>query len=540
MTEESCLPAESVQIESVYSSFRKCVLGFYDLVHANYATNCGSIPLTKTVPAQQAEMGNAMNWRTITYLFGILLILYSLSFIPSIAVAVLFADGQWGVFLVSLSISALAGFILWLSSKQKRTDLSVRDGFLFVTLFWFILSVMGSLPFILGLHLNFTDAIFESVSGFTTTGSTIIDNLDQLPPSILYHRQQIQWLGGMGIIVLAVAVLPLLGVGGMQLYRAEASGVAQHEKMTPRIAQTARALWFIYFLLTLACAFAYWAAGMSLFDAIGHAFSTVATGGFSTHDASLAFYDSGLIETIAIIFMLAGGINFAVHFIALRRQTYAPYTTEPEVRSYGAIFLFGAILVSLTLFLVGTYSGPWQSLRYGTFQVASILTSTGFTTAKFSEWPLHIPIMLVTLSFIGGCAGSTAGGIKVIRVVLLAKVASHQLFQLAHPQSVSIVRFGKEFIPVDILFSVKAFFILYLATSLVLTTAMMAAGLDLESAFGAVVATINLLGPGLGEVSTSFATVSPAVKWLAVCGMLVGRLEVFALLILFLPTFWRH
>ena len=238
--------------------------------------------------------------------------------------------------------------------------------------------------------------------------------------------------------------------------------------------------------------------------------------------------------------MLAGGVNFAVHFFALRSQTYEPYTDEPEVRSYGAIFLVGAVLVSLTLFLLDTYTGFWQSLRYGTFQVASILTSTGFTTANFSEWPLHIPIMLVTLSFIGGCAGSTAGGIKVIRVVLLGKVASNQLFQLAHPQSVSTVSFGKEFIPIEVLFSVKAFFVLYLLTTLVLTTAMMAAGLDLESAFGAVVATINLLGPGLGEVSASFTTVSPVVKWLGICGMLVGRLEVFTLLVLFLPAFWRH
>lgn len=481
-----------------------------------------------------------MHWRTITYLFGVLLMLYSLSFFPSIAVALLYQDGQWDVFLICLLVSAVTGLILWGSSRKTRTELSVRDGFLFVTLFWFILSVTGSLPFILGLHLGFTDAIFESVSGFTTTGSTVIGQLDQLPPSILYHRQQIQWLGGMGIIVLAVAVLPLLGVGGMQLYRAEASGVARHEKMTPRILQTARAFWLIYFLLTLVCALAYWAAGMKLFDAVGHAFSTIATGGFSTHDASLAFYNSGLIESIAVFFMLAGGVNFAIHFIALRRQTITPYTSEPEVVSYGVIFMTGAALVSLTLYVVGSYPGLWQSIRYGTFQVASILTSTGFTTAAFSEWPAHIPIMLVTLSFIGGCAGSTAGGIKVLRVILLGKVASRQLLQLAHPQSVSMVNFGKESVPEDVLFSVTAFFILYLSSSLVLTTAMMFAGLDLESAIGAVVATINLLGPGLGDVSTTFESVNPAVKWLAVCGMLIGRLEVFTLLILFLPSFWRH
>lgn len=481
-----------------------------------------------------------MQWRTITYLFGILLMLYSLSFIPSIGVSILYADGQWGVFLESLLISAFAGLILWFPCRHKRKELSVRDGFVFVVLFWFILGVVGSLPFILGLHLGFTDAIFESVSGFTTTGSTIIGNLDVLPPSILYHRQQIQWLGGMGIVVLAVAVLPLLGVGGMQLYRAEASSVAQQDKMTPRIVQTARALWFTYFLLTMVCALAFWAAGMNLFDAVGHAFTTVATGGFSTHDASLAYFDSAVIEAIAIVFMLAGGVNFAVHFIALRRQSSTPYSTDPEFRSYGAIFLVGALVVSATLFLVGTYSGVWQSFRYGTFQVASILTSTGFTTATFSEWPLHIPIVLVTLSFIGGCVGSTAGGIKVLRIVVMAKVATRELFQLAHPHSVSMVNFGKDYVSDEVLFSVKAFVILYLATSLVLTSAMMAAGLDWETALGAVVATINLLGPGLGDVSVTFETVSPAVKWLAVCAMLVGRLEVFTLLILFLPSFWRH
>ncbi|MFC1688610.1 TrkH family potassium uptake protein [Pseudomonadota bacterium] len=481
-----------------------------------------------------------MHWRTITHLFGILLMLYSLSFLPSIGVALIYADGEWGVFLISFFITITSGLVLWLPSRNRSDALSVRDGFLVVTLFWLILGVLGSLPFLLGLHLNFSDAIFESVSGFTTTGSTIISNLDPLPQSILYHRQQIQWLGGMGVIVLAVAVLPLLGVGGMQLYQAEASGVAQHERMTPRIAQTARAFWFIYFLLTLICAMGYWAAGMKLFDAVGHAFSTVATGGFSTHDASLGYYNSPLIEMIAIVFMLAGGVNFAVHFIAFKRQTILPYTMEPEVRSYGFIFFFAALWVSLTLFAVNAYPNIWESLRYGTFQVASILTSTGFSTATFSEWPLHVPITLVTLSFIGGCTGSTAGGIKVVRIILLAKVGMRELYHLAHPQAVSMVNLGKDSVSEEVLFSVKGFFVLYLVTSLALTTAMMAAGLDLETAFGAVMATVNLLGPGLGEVSTSFASMSPTVKWLGVFGMLVGRLEVFTLLILFLPSYWRH
>lgn len=481
-----------------------------------------------------------MHWRTITHLFGILLMLYSLSFLPSVGVALIYADGEWGVFLISFFVTLACGLVLWLPNRQQHDALSVRDGFLFVTLFWLILGVLGSLPFLLGLHLNFSDAIFESVSGFTTTGSTIISHLDSLPRSILYHRQQIQWLGGMGVIVLAVAVLPLLGIGGMQLYQAEASGVARHERMTPRIAQTARAFWSIYFLLTFFCGFGYWAAGMKPFDAIGHAFSTVATGGFSTHDASIGYYNSPVIELIAITFMLAGGVNFAVHFLAFKRQSMVPYTVEPEVRTYWFIFLFSAIWVSLILFAVNTYPDFWQSLRYGAFQVASILTSTGFSTATFSEWPLHVPITLVTLSFIGGCAGSTAGGIKVVRIMLLAKVGLRELFHLAHPQAVSMVNLGRNPVPEEVLFSVKGFFVLYLVTTLALTTAMMAAGLDLETAFGAVVATINLLGPGLGDVSETFAGMSATVKWLGVFGMLVGRLEVFTLLILFLPTYWRH
>ena len=481
-----------------------------------------------------------MHWRTITHLFGVLLLLYSLSFIPSLCVSLWFGDGELEEFLLSLCITSVTGLVLWLLGRDRQPDLTVRDGFLLVTMFWVILSIAGALPFLFGIHLDFTDAMFESVSGFTTTGSTVISGIDRLPPSILYHRQQIQWLGGMGVIVLAVAVLPLLGIGGMQLYQAEASGIARQERLTPRIAQTARALWGIYFLLTFLCAMGYWAAGMGLFDAVGHAFSTVATGGFSTHDSSIGYFNSPLIETVAIVFMLAGGINFAVHFIAMRRQSMLPYSSEPEVRSYWAIFLFGSLIVSLSLLLAGVYGKSFEALRHGTFQVASIFTSTGFSTATFAEWPRHIPMVLVTLSFIGGCVGSTAGGIKVVRILLLAKIGRRELFQLAHPQSVSMVALGTEPVSEDVLFSVKGFFVLYMVSTLVLTTAMMAAGLDLESAFGAVLATINLLGPGLGDVSVTFADVNPAVKWLGMFGMLIGRLEVFTLLILFLPSYWRH
>lgn len=477
--------------------------------------------------------------RAISRLFGLLIMLYSISFLPAIGVAWFYADGEAVVFLLSALITVTTGALLWFPNRFVHRELQVRDGFLIVALFWAALGLVGALPFLIGPHMSLTDAVFESVSGFTTTGATVLINIDQLPPSLLYHRQQIQWLGGMGVIVLAVAILPLLKVGGMQLYRAEASGVSKQEKLTPRIADTARVLWTIYVILTIACAAAYWAAGMSLFDAIGHAFSTVATGGFSTHDASMAYFDSVVIEAIAVVFMLAGGVNFALHFFAWHRLSFDPYEGDPELRTYLALFVSFSLLVGGSLFATGAVPG-WESLRQGTFQVASVLTSTGFTTANFAAWPLHVPITLAVLSFIGGCAGSTAGGIKVLRIMLLAKQGVRQLFLLAHPRAIVLVKLGQVKVSDEVLFSVWGFFILYILTTMLLTLAMMAAGLDFESAFGAVMATINLTGPGLGEVAGNFATVGPAVKWLSVFAMLVGRLEVFTLLILFLPAYWKN
>ncbi len=326
----------------------------------------------------------------------------------------------------------------------------------------------------------------------------------------------------------------------MQLYRAETSGVAKDEKLTPRIAETARSLWIIYLILTALCGVAYYFAGMTLFDAVGHAFTTVATGGFSTHDDSLGFYNSPLIELIAIIFMLAGGINFAVHFIVFRNKMLSPYVKDAEVRTYGLVFLLASLFVAFSLYLSHAYGTVLESLRYAAFQVASVLTSTGFGTATFASWPLHIPLIMVILSFTGGCAGSTAGGVKVMRVMLLAKLGLRQLFHLAHPRAVVVVKQGERAVSEEVLYSVWGFYVLYVVVSLFLTVAMMAAGLDLESAFGAVVATINLLGPGLGEVAVNFVSVNDVVKWLSVFGMLAGRLEIFTLLILLIPAYWRH
>jgi trk system potassium uptake protein TrkH len=494
----------------------------------------------RTTAAARKGKGSSLHWPAVIRLCGILLMLYSLSFLSSLGISLLYADDQWAVFVGSFLVTGVAGLVLWAPNITRREELSVRDGFLTVALFWAILGVAGSLPFLLGLHLNLTDAVFESVSGFTTTGATVIVGLDALPASILFHRQQMQWLGGMGIIVLAVAILPWLGVGGMQLYRAEASSVVKHEKLTPRIAATGRALWSIYVSLTAVCAMAYWAAGMNGFDAIGHAFTTISTGGFSTHDQSIAFFDSPVIEAICIVFMLAGGINFAIHFAAYRRLDVNCYLGDAETRGYGWIFALATLFVAISLLWTGTYADLPQSLRHSAFQVTSILTSTGYGTATYADWPLHIPLVLVALSFTGGCAGSTAGGIKVVRILLLAKMGIRQLHQLAHPHSVSVVKLGERPVSEEILLSVWGFYVLYIVVSILLTVGMMAAGLDLETAFGAVVSTVNLLGPGLGEVASTFTSVGPVVKWLGVFAMLFGRLEVFTLLILFLPAFWRY
>ncbi|MDN3519546.1 TrkH family potassium uptake protein [Aquisalimonas lutea] len=481
-----------------------------------------------------------MHWFAVQRIVGILVALFSVTFLPSVAVSLLYHDGQAVYFLLSASIVLIAGLALSLPVWSHRQEVAVRDGFLIVALFWTILGVAGALPLILSIHLSFTDAVFEAISGFTTTGATVVLNLDSLPASILYHRQQLQWLGGMGVIVLAVAILPMLGVGGMQLYRAEMSGLSQGEKLTPRIQDTARALWAIYVSLTLACAALYWLAGMSVFDAVGHAYTTIATGGFSTHDASFAHFDSTLIESIAVVFMMLGAVNFSLHFLAWRRGSTRGYLQDPELRVFLVITLTATALIALPLAMTHTYAGPIESLRYALFQTVSVITTTGYGTATFAEWPLFVPLLLATLAFIGGSVASTSGGMKVIRIMLLFLQGSREAFTLIHPRAVSNIKVGGRVVPDEVIRSVWGFYSLFVLTALLLTGSMMALGLNLETAFGATVASLTLLGPGLGEVATSFATVGDSVKWLAIFGMLVGRLEVFTLLVLFTPAFWRR
>jgi trk system potassium uptake protein TrkH len=473
---------------------------------------------------------------------GLLLMLFSLSMLPPVLVSVWYADGAALSFLSALALILGTGLLIWLPVSRTRQDLRLRDGFLVVVLFWTVLGLSGSLPFILAEnpHLSVTDAVFESLSGLTTTGATVIIGIDELPQSILYYRQQLQWLGGMGIIVLAVAVLPMLGVGGMQLYRAETPGPMKDSKLTPRITETAKALWYIYLGLTIACTLAYWAAGMSLFDAIGHAFSTVAIGGFSTHDDSIGYFASPLIEMIAVVFMLISGVNFALHFTVVRRRNPVIYWRDSEFRFYLFLIAVSTTIVVLALYLTDTYIFWEDAFTQGLFQAVSIATTTGFTTAEFYYWPPFLEILLLFTSFVGGCAGSTGGGIKVIRFLLLIKQGLREIGRLVHPSAQMPVRMGGRSVNHRVVDAVWGFFSLYVASFIFMYLALAATGLDLMTAFSAVAACINNLGPGLGNVGANYADLHEPAKWILCFAMLLGRLEIFTLLVLLTPAFWRR
>jgi trk system potassium uptake protein TrkH len=482
-----------------------------------------------------------MNIFVIQRLLGILLMIFSITMVPPALVGAWYGDGGVMPFIMTFFFTFAMGVILSVPVINYQHEMRLRDGFVIVVMFWSVLALFGSQPFVAepALALSFTDALFESLSGLTTTGATVIVGLDDLPHSILFYRQQLQWLGGMGIIVLAVAILPMLGVGGMQLYRAETPGPVKDHKLTPRIAETAKALWYIYLSLTVACALAYWIAGMTLFDAIGHAFSTVAIGGFSTHDASLGYFNSPLIMSIAVVFMLISGINFALHFIAMRALNFRIYWADSEFRAYLATMLAVAITTIVYLQFTHTFEGL-EALLHGIFQVVSIATTTGFTTTEYFAWPGFLPVLLLFSSFVGACAGSTGGGMKVIRFLLLYKQGKREIIRLIHPTAQVPVKVGNKAVPERVINAVWGFFALYVATFTVMLLLLMATGLDQVTAFSAVAACINNLGPGLGEVGANFANVNDPAKWVLCFAMLAGRLEVFTLLVLITPTFWRR
>ena len=482
-----------------------------------------------------------MQYLQIQRILGILLMLFSTSMLPSVAVGYYYGEAAREAFMVGFAITLIAGLLTWLPARKQRSELRTRDGYLIVVLFWLVLGLFGAVPLYLldTPDLSVADSVFESFSGLTTTGATVITGLDTLPRALLYYRQQLQWLGGMGIIVLAVAILPMLGVGGMQLYRAEMPGPLKENKLTPRIAETAKVLWYIYAGLTLACALAYWAAGMQLFDAIGHSFSTVAIGGFSTHDASIGYYDSPLIELICILFMLISGINFALHFLAWRFRSLKNYWQDPECRAY-ILILASLFIVCCAILIHFQYHDVWTSIRYAAFQTVSIATTTGFGVTDFSSWPTVLPFLLLYASFIGACAGSTGGGMKVIRVLLLYKQGSRETKKLLHPHGVFPVKLGNKPVPDRVVEAVWGFCAVYVFAFAVLFLLLLGTGLDFVTAFSALTACINNLGPGLGDVATHYGELSAGVKWVLSFAMLLGRLEVFTLLVLLTPMFWRR
>jgi trk system potassium uptake protein TrkH len=478
--------------------------------------------------------------QAIQRIFGAIVGLSSLITLPPLFIAQLLGESSRIAFLDSFLLISVAGLALWYPVRNAEYELRLRDGFLIVASVWILASLVLAVPFMLAApHLAFPQAVFEAASGLTTTGATVIVGLDALPRSVLFYRQSLNFIGGMGIVIVAVAILPMLKIGGMQLFRAESTGPQKDNKLTPRIADTAKALWLVYLGLNAACALAYWMAGMDPFDAVSHALATLATGGFSTHDASFGYWNSPLIDGVGTLFMLLGGISYGLHWYAWRRATVSHYQSDSEVRAFLAIVLVAVILVSLSTWLGGRFE-LGEAIRHGSFQVASNITTTGFATTGFSDWPGMAPLLLIMISFVGGCAGSTAGGIKVARVQMVVRQGLREIKQLVHPRGQFVVKLGGKRVSESVVISVAGFCTLYILSFLVMTLALAASGVDILTAFSAIAACINNLGPGLGEVAATFKGMSDFSVWICSFAMILGRLEIFTVLVLLTPQFWTE
>lgn len=480
--------------------------------------------------------------KTIQRVLGALAGLSALFFLPPLALALYFGERPAAIaFGECFFATAVLGVVLWYPARRVRYELRVRDGFFITTAAWVVSSAVTALPFILcAPSLSLADAVFESVSGLTTTGATTILGLDVLPRSMLFFRASLNFYGGMGIVILAVAILPMMKVGGMQLFRAESTGPVKDNKLTPRIAETAKALWNVYLGLNILCALAFWVAGMDFFDAVCHALATIATGGFSTHDAGFAHWDSGMVDAVATFFMLLGGVNFGLHFVAWRRASTAHYHGDTELRAFLLIVAAVSLLVALPLWLNGVFGSFWTSLRHAAFQTVSNITTTGFVTTGFVGWPGFVPLLLIMLGFVGGCSGSTAGGMKVARVVMVLAQGLREVRQLVHPKGQFLVKMGGHRVSESIVLSVSGFCSFYLLSFMVMTLAVTATGVDIVTAFSAVAACINNMGPGLGGVAVHFLDMNDIAVWICSFAMILGRLEVFTVLVLFTASFWRE
>lgn len=475
-------------------------------------------------------------------IIGVIIGIFSLTMLVPLAFAWVGMDGARHAFGQALLITAASGAVLWVTTRRHVRELQPRDGFLLVTLVWTVLPAFSTLPILFYLpEMSFTDAYFETVSGLTTTGATVMTGLERLPLSINVWRCFMVLVGGMGIIVLAVAILPLLGVGGSQIFKAETPGPMKDAKLTPRIAETARGLWVVYFFIAVLCFFAYRIAGMGWADAFMHMCATMGLGGFSSYDASFGAFNSPLIEAVAVFFMMVAGINFALYFLVWKRGSLASVWRDLEARAYVAVVVGSVLLVALVLTAHGTYPSFLESLRHAAFNVVSVATTTGFASVDYAQWPVFAPVLMLLLSCFATSAGSTGGGIKMIRALLLLKQARRELVRIVHPHAVNPVRIGGSLVSNNVLFSVLAFMLVYGATVVSMTLVLLFTGLDLVSAASAVIACINNTGPGLGQVgpASNFQGLTDFQTWVCTATMLLGRLELFSILVLFTRQFWR-
>ena len=473
--------------------------------------------------------------------FGVLLTGFSLTMLVPLLLSWLWQDGATSAYDEAFLLSFATGLGLWWAARHEKQELKVRDGFLMVVMVWTLLPVYAGLPLVFQLHISFTDAYFEAVSGLTTTGASVLPNLDKLPMSINLWRGMMVWLGGMGLIVLAVAVLPLLGIGGRQMFKAETPGPMKDSQLTPRLTQTAKGLWVVYAGITLACILGLKLAGMDWFDAIMHSFSTMGLGGFSSHDASYGYWNSPAIEAVTIAFMMIAGINFATHFLAVSGRNLKPYRHDPEIFWYLVVVVGSVIGIAIYLTALDVYPEFGTALRFSAFNVVSIATTTGFANTDFNLWPMFAPLWMLFLCSFATSAGSTGGGIKMIRAIILYKQVYRELLRAMHPSAVCPVRVGGGPVAQNILTAVLAFGFAYMCIIVALTLLMSFSGLDIVTAFSAVVASINNTGPGLNQVgpATTFEVLSDFQTWVCTFAMLLGRLEIFTLLVVLTPAFWK-
>ena len=479
---------------------------------------------------------------TIIHIFGLVTMGFSGLMVTCLLTSWFAQDTATQAFFLATLVTLVLGALMFFSTLNRPKKVSRQAGFLLVSMTWSLMPVFCTLPLLLYLpQLSFIDAYFEVVSGLTTTGATILTGLDALPMSINLWRHELNWIAGMGIIIFAVAILPILGIGGMQLYMAETPGSVKESELPPRIAQTAKALWLVYAGITVVCIFALRVAGMSWFDALCHAFAAMSLGGFSTHDTSIGFFDSLPIEIVLTIFQLLAAINFATHFVALKKRTLSPYKADMEAKAFLLLVLGSCIMTAAVLYYNGTYANFFTALRHASFNLVTIATDCGFASQDYNTWPIFVPMWMLLLSCLSASSGSTGGGIRMIRTIILMKQARLELFKFIHPAAVKSLKIGNTLISNNIVTSVMGFIFLYFFSIVSLVFALLLSGLDFLTAFSAIIACFNNAGPGLNQVgpASNYASLSDFQTMVCTFAMLLGRVQIFSIVILFVPEFWK-